>query len=48
MANDLGLLSEELNVPGRHLAGNFSQALTHLAFVNTALGLCGPTLQRGG
>ena len=48
VANDLGLLSEELNVPERHLAGNFSQALTHLAFVNTALGLCGPTLQHGG
>ena len=48
VANDLGLLSEEYNVPGKHLAGNFPQALTHLAVVNTALGLCGPTLQRGG
>jgi hypothetical protein len=48
VANDLGLLSEEFNVPGKHLAGNFPQALTHLAVVNTALGLCGPTLQRGG
>jgi GH15 family glucan-1,4-alpha-glucosidase len=48
VANDLGLLSEEFNVPARHLAGNFPQALTHLAVVNTALGLCGPTLQRGG
>jgi GH15 family glucan-1,4-alpha-glucosidase len=48
VANDLGLLSEEYNVPGKHLAGNFPQALTHLALVNTALGLCGPTLQRGG
>ena len=48
VANDLGLLSEEYNVPGGHLAGNFPQALTHLAVVNTALGLCGPTLQRGG
>lgn len=48
MANDLGLLSEEFNVPAQHLAGNFPQALTHLAFVNTALDLCGPTLQRGG
>ncbi len=37
--NDLGLLSEEYNVPGRHLAGNFPQALSHLAVVNTALGL---------
>ena len=48
VANDLGLLSEEYNVAGKHLAGNFPQALTHLAIVNTALGLCGPTLQRGG
>ena len=48
VANDLGLLSEEYNIPGKHLAGNFPQALTHLALVNTALGLCGPTLQRGG
>jgi GH15 family glucan-1,4-alpha-glucosidase len=48
VANDLGLLSEEFNVPAKHLAGNFPQALTHLAIVNTALGLCGPTLQRGG
>ncbi|MDR5784994.1 glycoside hydrolase family 15 protein [Caballeronia sp. LP003] len=48
VANDLGLLSEQYNVPSRQLAGNFPQALTHLAIVNTALGLCGPTLQRGG
>lgn len=48
VSNDLGLLAEEYNVPGRHLAGNFPQTLTHLAVVNTALGLCGPMLQRGG
>ncbi len=48
VANDLGLLSEEYNVPAGQLAGNFPQALTHLAIVNTALGLCGPILQRGG
>jgi GH15 family glucan-1,4-alpha-glucosidase len=48
VTNDLGLLSEEYNVPAGQLAGNFPQALTHLAVVNTALGLCGPTLQRGG
>ena len=47
-ANDLDLLAEEYNVPARHLAGNFPQALTHLAVINTALGLSGPTLQRGG
>ena len=48
VGNDLGLFAEEYNVPGRHLAGNFPQALTHLAIVNTALGLCGPVLHRGG
>lgn len=48
VSNDLGLLSEEYNVEGKHLAGNFPQALTHLAVINTALSLCGPTLNRGG
>lgn len=48
VANDLGLLSEEYNVPAQHLAGNFPQALMHLAVINTGLGLCGPTQQRGG
>ena len=48
VCNDVGLLSEEYNVPGKHLAGNFPQALTHLALVNTALGLSGPVLHRGG
>ena len=46
--NDVGLLSEEYNVPGRRLAGNFPQALTHLGVVNTGLGLSGPVIQRGG
>jgi len=48
VANDLGLLSEQYNAQRRELAGNFPQALTHLAVINTALGLCGPTIQRGG
>ncbi|SAL51486.1 glycoside hydrolase 15-like protein [Caballeronia cordobensis] len=47
-ANDVGLLSEQYNAQRRELAGNFPQALSHLAIVNTALGLSGPTLQRGG
>jgi GH15 family glucan-1,4-alpha-glucosidase len=37
--NDVGLLSEEYNVPGRCLAGNFPQALSHLTLITTALGL---------
>ena len=48
VCNDLGLLSEQYNVAGKCLAGNFPQALTHLAVINTALSLSGPTLQRGG
>ena len=48
LANDVGLLSGEYNVPGQHLVGNFPQALTHLALVNTALGLSGPVLKRAG
>ncbi|CAB3743266.1 glycoside hydrolase family 15 protein [Paraburkholderia rhynchosiae] len=48
IANDLGLLAEQYNTEHRQLAGNFPQALTHLSVINTALGLCGPTLQRGG
>ncbi len=44
--NDLGLLSEEYDVPGRRLIGNFPQALSHLALVNSVLGLSGPTLVR--
>ena len=46
--NDVGLLSEEFNVPAGHLAGNFPQALTHLAVVNTGLSLSGPVVNRGG
>ena len=46
--NDVGLLSEEYNVRGRHLSGNFPQALSHLALVTSALGLSGSVLQRGG
>ena len=48
VASDLGLLAEEYNVPGRHLAGNFPQALTHLAVLNAALAFSGPALRRGG
>ena len=47
VGNDLGLFAEEYNVPAKHMTGNFPQALTHLAIVTTALGLCGPVLSRG-
>ena len=48
LRNDVGLLSEEWDTHGQRMLGNFPQALSHLALVNTALGLCGPVLQRGG
>ena len=37
LRNDLGLLSEEYDQQAKRLVGNFPQALTHLALVNTAL-----------
>ena len=48
LRNDVGLLSEMYHPGERRLLGNFPQALSHLAMVNTALGLSGPVLQRGG
>ena len=37
--NDLGLLAEEYTLQSRRLAGNFPQAFSHVALVNTALNL---------
>jgi GH15 family glucan-1,4-alpha-glucosidase len=48
LANDLGLLTEQWDTLAGRMLGNFPQALSHLAPINTALGLCGPVLQRGG
>jgi len=39
LSNDLGLLSEEYDTEQHRLVGNFPQALTHLAVINTALDL---------
>jgi len=47
-ANDVGLLAEEYHVRDDRLVGNFPQALSHLALVNSVLGLSGPVIQRGG
>jgi len=53
VANDLGLLSEEYDLVEERQTGNFPQALTHIALINTAPNLSEarkplekPTVQR--
>ncbi|MHB8253375.1 MAG: glycoside hydrolase family 15 protein [Acidiferrobacter sp.] len=48
LRNDLGLLAEEYDAPGRRQLGNFPQALTHMALVNSAhlLSLSEETIKR--
>jgi len=49
LRNDVGLLSEEYHLKTRRLAGNFPQAFSHVALVNTVINLYtkrGPALQR--
>ena len=49
--NDVGLLSEEYDVPTKRLVGNFPQAFSHIALVNTAHNLARwskPAEQRAG
>jgi GH15 family glucan-1,4-alpha-glucosidase len=51
LANDVGLLAEEYDPHARRQLGNFPQALTHVALVNTARNLSplagGPSRDRG-
>jgi GH15 family glucan-1,4-alpha-glucosidase len=50
LANDVGLLAEEYDVGAKRLVGNFPQAFSHLALIDTALNLTryGPAHERGG
>jgi GH15 family glucan-1,4-alpha-glucosidase len=43
LRNDVGLLSEEYDPYGNRLIGNFPQAFSHLALVNSATNLCHST-----
>jgi GH15 family glucan-1,4-alpha-glucosidase len=40
VANDVGLLSEEYDPIARRHLGNFPQAFSHVAMVNSAMNLC--------
>jgi GH15 family glucan-1,4-alpha-glucosidase len=51
LRNDLGLLSEEYDVAAQRLVGNFPQAFSHIALVNSAYNLARsskPAEQRAG
>ncbi len=51
LRNDVGLLSEEYDVDARRLVGNFPQAFSHVALINSAFNLARsskPAEQRAG
>jgi GH15 family glucan-1,4-alpha-glucosidase len=45
LTNDVGLLAEEYSPQHQRLLGNFPQAFTHVALINTALNLSPRALQ---
>ena len=51
LRNDLGLLSEEYDTAAKRLIGNFPQAFSHIALINSAYNLARaakPAEQRSG
>ncbi len=42
LRNDVGLLSEEYDSAAKRLVGNFPQAFSHIALINTAHNLSRP------
>jgi GH15 family glucan-1,4-alpha-glucosidase len=51
LCNDVGLLAEEYDAGAQRLVGNFPQALSHIALVNTAHNIASatkPCEQRSG
>ena len=51
LRNDVGLLSEEYDVSANRLVGNFPQAFSHIALINTAHNIARPSMpaeQRAG
>jgi GH15 family glucan-1,4-alpha-glucosidase len=51
LCNDVGLISEEYDPDGKRMLGNFPQAMTHVALINTACnvsGARGPARTRSG
>ena len=43
LRNDVGLLAEEYDPVGKRFLGNFPQAFSHVALINTAMNLGGKT-----
>ena len=51
LSNDLGLLAEEYDLAAQRAVGNFPQAFSHIALVNTAYNIAAkskPCEQRSG
>ena len=48
LRNDVGLISEGYDTTERRMVGNFPQAMTHVALINTARNLSAPRAPRVG